>query len=322
MSQRDYYEVLGVARSASADEIKRAHRRLARQWHPDRNKAADAASRFAAIQEAYDVLSDPEKRKDYDRFGHTRGPAGFGGAAPGGARTYTWSSTGPAGGVRGGEGFDFDAGGDVGSLFEELFGRPRSGAGPARSRTRASAAPSRGEDIQHVLDITFDTALRGGKEPLRLSRADQSETIEITIPPGISDGARLRVRGKGQPSPLGGENGDLILTIRVGKHPWSRREGLDVFLDLPVTVAEAVSGATVQVPTPHGRVSLKVPAGANTGQKLRLSGRGVKTAEGKIGDFYAVVQVQTPRDLSDADRDLLASLAARLHNPRRGEPWE
>lgn len=321
MTQRDYYEVLGVPRNASADEIKRAHRRLARQWHPDRNKAPDAASRFAAIQEAYDVLSDPEKRKDYNRFGHTRGPAGSGGASPGSARTYTWSSTGPGGGF-GGEGVDFESAGDVGSLFEELFGRSRRGAGPPRGRTRAPSPSTRGEDIQHVLDITFDTALRGGKEPLRLNRAGQSETIEVTIPAGLSDGARLRLRGKGQPSPLGGESGDLILTIRVGKHPWFRREGLDVFLDLPVTVAEAVSGATVQVPTPHGRVALKIPPGANTGQKLRLVGRGVKTADGNAGDFYAVVQVQTPRDLSDADREWLLALASRLPSPRRGEPWE
>ncbi len=321
MSQRDYYEVLGVPRSASADEIKKAHRRLVREWHPDRNKSPDAAKRFAEIQEAYDHLSDPEKRKTYDRFGHTRGPAGVGGA-PGGGRTYTWTSTGGPGGGFDAEGFDFGAGGDVGSIFEELFGRSRRG-GAGRGRGARAAAPAmRGEDIPHTLDITFDTALRGGKESLRLMRGNESETIEITIPPAISDGAKLRLRGKGQPSPSGGESGDLILTIRVGKHPWYRREGLDVYLDVPITIAEAVSGATVQVPTPQGSVSLKVPAGANSGQKLRLSGRGAQTADGKRGDFYAVVQVQTPRDLSSADRDLIARLADRLPNPRRGQPWE
>jgi len=326
MSQRDYYEVLGVSRSASADEIKKAHRRLVRQWHPDRNKAPEAATRFAEIQEAYDNLSDPEKRKNYDRFGHTRGPAGFGAGAGGGpgGRTYTWSSSGQPGGGMNAEGFDFSGGGDVGSIFEELFGRQRRGGagGAGRGRTRGAAPAMRGEDIPHSIDITFDTALRGGKESLRLMRGEQSETIEITIPPGIGDGAKLRLRGKGQPSPTGGESGDLILTIHVGKHPWYRREGLDVYLDLPITIAEAVAGATVQVPTPHGAVSLKVPPGANSGQKMRLTGRGVKTADGKSGDFYAVVQVQTPRDLSAEDRAFIAELAERLPNPRRGQPWE
>lgn len=323
MSQRDYYDVLGVERNASADEIKKAHRRLVRQWHPDRNKSPDAAKRFAEIQEAYDHLSDPEKRKNYDRFGHTRGPAGFGGAGGGSGtgRPYTWTSSGGPGGFDA-EGFDFGSGGDVGSIFEELFGRSRRG-GAGRGRGARPAAPAlRGEDIPHSIDVTFDTALRGGKESLRLMRGSETETIEITIPPGINDGAKLRLRGKGQPSPAGGEHGDLILTIHVGKHPWYRREGLDVSLDLPITIAEAVSGATVQVPTPHGPVSLKVPAGANSGQRLRLSGRGVKTSDGKSGDFYAVVQVQTPRDLSAEDRAFIAGLAERLPSPRRGQPWE
>ncbi|MCC6908526.1 MAG: DnaJ domain-containing protein [Phycisphaerales bacterium] len=321
MSQRDYYDVLGVSRDASADEIKKAHRRLVRQWHPDRNKAPDAATKFAEIQEAYDNLSDPEKRKNYDRFGHTRGPAGFGGGAPGGGRTYTWSSSGQPGGFNV-EDVDFGGGGDVGSIFEELFGRARRGGAAGGRRGRGAAPAARGQDISHTIDITFDTAIRGGKEPLRLSRGDQTETIEVTIPPGIADGAKLRLRGKGQPSPMGGESGDLILTIRVGKHPYYRREGNDIYLDLPITIAEGVEGATVQVPTPQGPVSLKVPPGANTGQKLRITGRGVKMSDGRSGDFYAVIAVQTPKGLSADDREFIVSLGERLPNPRRGQPWE
>jgi len=322
MTQRDYYEILGVSHSASAEEIKKAPRRLVRQWHPDRNKAADAATRFAEIQEAYDNLSDPEKRKNYDRFGHTRGPAGFGGGAPGGGQTYSWSSSGGPGGFNV-EDVNFGGGGDVGSIFEELFGRSRrGGASGGRGRGRGAAPAQRGRDIAHTIDITFDTAIKGGKEPLRLSRGHQTETIDVTIPPGIADGAKLRLRGKGQPSPTGSDHGDLILTVRVGKHPYYRREGNDIYLDLPITIAEAVDGATIQVPTPQGAVSLKVPPGANTGQKLRLTGRGVKLPDDKSGDFYAVIAVQTPKGLSADDREFLTSLGGRLQNPRRGQPWE
>ncbi len=324
MTQRDYYEILGIDRTASADEIKKAHRRLVRQWHPDRNKAANAAAKFAEIQEAYDHLSDPEKRKNYDRFGHTRGPAGFGGASPGGGggQSYSWSSSGQPGGFSP-EDINFGGGGDVGSIFEELFGRSRrGGAAGGRGRGRSAAPATPGQDIAHTLDITFDTAIKGGKESLRLFRGNQTESIDVTIPPGINDGAKLRLRGKGQPSPTGGDHGDLILTVRVGKHPYYRREGNDISLDLPITIAEAVRGATVQVPTPQGAVSLKVPPGANTGQKLRLHGRGVKTSDGKSGDFYAVIAVQTPKALSANDREFITSLGDRLPNPRRGQPWE
>jgi curved DNA-binding protein len=340
MAKRDYYDVLGVAKTASADDIRKTYRRLARQYHPDLNKAPDAQKRFTEIQEAYDTLSDENKRKIYDQFGHMgegRGPDPRGRQAAGGAGGsphYTWTNVGGEGAE-----FDFDSN-DVGSMFEAFFGGrgggfgqaagPRAGrGGRARSRTPGGEEEpvgrrARARAVEHEVRIDFLTAARGGVQPLRIARDGKSTTIDVTIPKGVADGAKLRVRGA-----AGGE-GDLILLIRVEPHPLFRRgegsdlgKSLDLYLDLPLTIAEATLGATVAVPTLDGVVDLTIPPGTSSGQRLRLRGRGIEDAAGAKGDLYTVIKVVVPsgKDVSPTERSALIEISARTPNPRSGADW-
>lgn len=314
---RDYYATLGLSRNASPDEIRKAYRGLARKLHPDVNKEPDAAERFSEVQEAYDVLSDDEKRKAYDQFGR----AGVGASAgrpsgwqeSGGGRTYTWTHTGDFGGA------DL---GDYASIFEEFMGAGRTGF-DTRTAGRRSSVPRKGADLHHTISIPFTTAAMGGREQVRLTSADGgSQAIEIKIPPAIESGTRMRVKGKGQPGPSG-ERGDLILTVNVGPHPVLRREGLDILIDLPITIAEAALGATVTVPLLEGTVELRVPPGTSSGQMLRIKGKGIEARAGRTGDFLAVVQIVAPdpEALNEPDRELLRRVGDRLKNPRRFTGW-
>lgn len=341
--QKDYYDVLGVKRDASTDQIRTAYRKLARQYHPDVNKAPDAAKRFSEVQEAYDVLSDVEKRKAYDRFGHAgvgAGPppgsagagwGGFGGPGRGGRTVWTTSS--------GGMGAE-----DLGSIFEEIFGsRGAAGArgGPRASR-RGGASPfdfdfeaepgptpsQRGRDVEHKLSVSFMTAALGGTEQIRFTMNGSTSTISVKIPPGIDSGGKLRLKGKGEPGHNGGPPGDLILTIEVGKHPHFRREGLDLYIDVPINIAEAALGTTVRAPLLKNEdgaswVEIKIPPGASSGRKLRIRGKGIADASGNKGDYYAVIQVvaPTPDELSGNGRRLLAELQNQLKNPRNSAPF-
>ena len=318
---KTFYEILGVSRSADVDAIKSAYRRLARQYHPDVNKDPDAAEKFREVQTAYETLSDPKKRALYDRVGHDAFVRGATAAAPGGAGrgpTYTWSSVGGPGPGGATEGFDF---GDLSDLFGDVFGGGGFGGRPAGARARST--PQRGRDIRTERLISFDAAIHGSTEAVRVHRGGAAQTIEVRIPKGVADGAKLRVRGAGEPSPTGGTAGDLILTVRVGAHPLFRRSGLDVEFDLPLTIVEATLGATVSVPTPRGRkAELKVPAAAASGTKLRLRGRGVEIEDGSAGDLYAVVKIVPPKMLASKDRAMLENLATRLESPRRGSLWE
>lgn len=331
-TQRDYYEVLGVSRDASADEIKAAYRRLARKLHPDVNKATDAATRFNEVQQAYDTLSDDERRRRYDRFGHA-GPAGFsagggGGGSPFGDAHFTWSNVGGRPGQGGGfGGFEAD---DLGSVFETIFGGggggPPGGGGVrgagGRGAGEARQKPVRGGDAATEHEVDFVTAALGDRLTLRVRRSGETKSIEVTIPPGVRDGQRLRVRGEGHPSPSGGEPGDLLVTVRVRRHALFRREGeSDLELDLPLTVAEAVLGATVRVPTPSGGASLRVPPGTASGKRLRLKGQGVAAAGGRAaGDLYARVQIVPPKgdELDAAQLEAVKSLGG---SPRCGGAW-
>lgn len=328
-SKRDYYEVLGVGRSADAEAIKGAYRKLARQYHPDVNKSDDASARFAEVQEAYDALSDPEKRKAYDRFGHD-GPAGagFGGVGGGGRGrgTYTWTNV--AGSPGGGAAGFTDS--DIGSIFEEIFGVSGSRGGfgvrspydtASASHARARSKPFKGRDIEHDVTVSFEEAIRGGTQSIKVLRGGTTQTIEVTIPAGVAEGAKLRVRGAGAPSTGGGSPGDLILNIRIRPDEVFRREGQDLILDLPLTITEATLGATVNVPTLDKRVSLKVPAGTQSGQRLRVKGHGVRTADGKAGDLYAVVKIVPPKQLSGEDRAALERMGERLPRVRTGPQW-
>jgi len=319
----DYYKVLSVSRGATQEEIKSAYRRLARQHHPDVNKSPDAQRQFTKIQEAYDVLGDEEKRRVYDQVGHAGFGAGFpregaGSAAGPRGGTYTWTNVGgPA------ERGDFDPE-DISSIFEEVFG---GGGFGQRGRTRAHSArqrsrPARGADAETELLVPFDVALRGGAQSMRIKRGGATQTIEVKIPKGASDGQRLRVRGAGQPSPGAGSPGDLIITLRIGSHPLYRRDGLDITLDLPLTIVEATLGASVRVPTPSGGVDLMVPPGTPGGRRLRIKGRGVETEDGRMGDFYATTRIVPPKELSEEDKRLLQDLGARLSSPRAGRDWE
>ncbi len=324
-TKRSYYEVLGVTKGASDEEIKSAYRKLARQFHPDVNKADDAAERFGEVQEAYETLSDEKKRAMYDRLGHAafvRGGGGGGAGSPsGGGQTYTWSNVGGGGFGGASGGFDFS---DVSDVFGDMFGRQkpfRSGASDAGARARSR--PSKGRDLTAERLISFDTAVKGGKESVHISRGGSTQNIEVKIPKGVAPGARLRVRGGGEPSNSGAPPGDLILTIRIGSHPLFTRDGLDISLELPITIVEATLGSEIEIPTPAGeRVHLKVPAGSASGTKLRLRGRGIETEDGRRGDMYAVLKIVPPGELSDEDRSALEKMGEHLTSLRTGDEWK
>lgn len=324
---RGYYDILGVSRTASADEIKAAYRKLARKLHPDVNKSSDASEQFQEVQKAYEALSDEESRRRYDRVGHKafiHGVSSSGRRSSEGGRgpTYTWSNVG--GGEYGGATNDFDFG-DIGEVFEEMFGRRgsfRGGSGAAGAGPESRSRPSKGRDLYAERLISFETAMTGGHEAVRIGRGGAAQTIEVKIPKGVLDGAKLRVRGGGEPSATGGPPGDLMLTIHVGKHPLFQREGMDVVLELPLTIVEATLGASVAIPTPMGeRVELKIPAASASGSKLRLRGRGVESEDGKKGDLLAVLRIVPPKELSQEDEAMLRTLGTKLGTPRTGPEW-
>lgn len=324
--KRDYYEVLSISRTASPDQVRAAHRKLARELHPDINKASDAAARFAEVQEAYDVLSDTEKRATYDRVGHgayTGGAHARSGAPPRG--TYTWSNIG---GTPGDVNFDPE---DIGSIFEEFFGGggargPAAGARPSDRESPRSRAKPKGADLHHTIDVPFETAYDGGAITITLSRSGEDETLDVNIPRGVDTGAKLRLRGKGHRG-RAGATGDLILTVRLLPHNVFRRDGLDVLTDVSLTIVEATLGAKVGVPLPpdgHETAQITAPPGTPSGSRLRIRARGFETesragAPSRRGDFFAVVRIVPPKpdDLSESDREALRALGARLPSPRR-----
>lgn len=321
---RDLYEILGVSRTASADEIRRAHRKLVRELHPDVNKAPDAAAQFAQVQEAYDILSDTDKRARYDQFGIAGVRGGAAGGAPGTPPGGDPFGGGPFGGGQG-QWQNIDPG-----TFEEIFGSV-FGGGRGRSSRKGSGfgggsrgpQPEQGANLNVEETIDFTTAALGGTRSFRLQHTDQ--TVEVKIPAGVQDGAKLAVRGKGGAGSHGGPPGDLIITLRVAPHPWLRREGNDLLMDVPLSLTEAALGTTVKVPLLEGSVTLRIPAGVRSGQKLRVKGKGIraaKSASGAAGDFYAVLQIEAPKELSARQKSLLEELAAELPPVRTGNQWE
>lgn len=321
----DYYKILGVSRNASQDEIRAAYRALAKKYHPDRNPGDETAGKkFRQIQAAYEVLSDPEKREMYDRYGSSFQTAGAGG--PRGGSFYWHGGPGGEFGGRGFEDLDFGrffgdrfaakAGFDLGDLFRQFTG------GAQRGSSRGREPQARGADVHQEVRIPFVTAISGGEVELRIRRPDGSTgTLKVKIPPGIEEGKKIRLRGQGA-APVGGIPGDLVLTVRVEPHPHFERRGRHLHLRVPVTLAEAALGAKVDVPTPKGTVSLKIPPGTSSGTKLRIAGFGVPAKDGTAGDLIVEVQIRLPDRLDDEARELFRRLAAGYSdNPRRALRW-
>jgi len=287
---KDYYDVLGVPRTASTDEIRGAWRTLVRQYHPDVSDEPDAEDRFNEVQEAYDVLSDDEKRASYDRFGHSGG-ADLGGGSVDPSRYE--------------------------DIFSEVFGAGGAGFSGFRPGAAARQGPRAGQDIRMDLSVTFVTAAKGGTEQIRLQ---DGTSFEVKIPPGIDDGGTLRLKGRGRQGMDGGEAGDLLLQVRVGNHPALRRLGRDLYMDVPVTIAEAALGTRVRVNMLDGSLDLKVPPGTGSGCKLRVQDHGIEDAGGQRGDFFAVIRIAAPESMSDHARELLSQLEQELPDPRSDVP--
>ncbi len=353
MNKRDYYEVLGVSKTATDAEIKSAFRKLAKKYHPDVSKEENAAEKFKEAQEAYAVLSDPEKRKKYDQFGHSAFQNNGGGA----------------GGFQGFDGFDF---GDMGDIFDDILG----GFGFSSNSRRSANGPRKGNDVLYRMTISFDEAVHGCEKDINLDTVDncpnchgeggfnsktcpecrgsgtitseqrtmfgsflskttcpechgtgnifekkcpdcngkgkirKNKTITVTVPAGIDNGNRLRLTGKGEAGENGGRNGDLYLEFTVKEHDFYKRNEDDIYIDLPLTIAEAVLGCTKEVPTIYGNVELTIPSGTQSLDKLRLRGKGIENVNTKRkGDMYAVVKVIMPEKLTKEQKSLFESLA-------------
>ncbi len=302
MKFRDYYETLGVDRSADAEEIKRAYRRLARKYHPDVSKESDAETRFKQVGEAYEVLKDPEKRAAYDRLG-ANWRAGQEFTPPPGWEGFDFDLGGARGGI-GGAGVDFS------DFFESLFGggRPPGGGFGARGGRQR-----RGRDERLRVRIELAEAYRGTECSVQTqppSGSGKPRVLRVKIPAGVVDGQQIRLSGQGAQGAGGGPAGDLFLEVLIAQHPFFRPEGRDVLLSLPVAPWEAALGATVKVPTLGGPVDLKIPAGTQSGNRPRLRGRGL--GGDKPGDQYVTVQIVAPPADSEGARDLYREMADKL----------
>jgi curved DNA-binding protein len=312
----DYYETLGVPKSASADDIAKAYRRLARQHHPDVSKAKDAEENFKRINEAYEVLKDPAKRATYDRYGAAWKEAQqHGGPAPG-FEGYR----GPrAGGAGGGEGFEFEfgEGADFSDFFRELFGFG-GGLGTGR-RTRSTGGRRRvtmpGTDQEARIALGLEEAAHGGKREISLHdpRTGRSRTLAVNIPKGVHPGSRIRLAGQGDPGSGGGEAGDLYLEVEIAPHPLFRLEGDDLYTVLPITPWTATVGGEAMLRTLDGTVKLKIPAGSSSGRRIRLAGRGFPNGKGAAGDLFVEVQIAVPPSPTPEERELLEKLARSSH---------
>ncbi|WP_376694330.1 DnaJ C-terminal domain-containing protein [Wenzhouxiangella sp. EGI_FJ10409] len=304
MKFKDYYKTLGVEPDASADDIRRAYRKLARKYHPDRNKESGSEDRFKEVGEAYEVLKDAEKRKQYDqlRAGGYRGgedfrpPPGWDGGFGGGTRTRS---------AHGGE--SMGGFGDFSDFFETLFGGGGlggMGGGMGGGRRQASA---KGRDITASVEIDLDTAFNGGKRRITLDRGGKRQNLDVNIPAGVTPGRKIRLSGQGEPGPGGGPAGDLLMEVKIAPHPLFELDGRNVLIDLPVAPWEAALGAEVRVPTLGGKVNLNIPAGSSSGKRMRLKGRGLP---GKpAGDQIVNLKVVVPKPQSERERELYQELA-------------
>jgi len=314
MADRDFYRILGVARTASQDEIQRAYRKLAREHHPDVNADPGAEDRFKDISEAYNVLSDPQTRRRYDAFGpdfrqvpedvdpETWRRAGAG------ARTRAGAGAGPAGGTRfayGGRAEDID----LDDLFGGLFG----------GRSARGWGPVPGADQSAEIELTVQEAYRGGERPMTIGSGSSQRRLDVTIPPGVIDGQRIRLAGQGGRGSDGARSGDLFLVVNIRPDRTFRLDGRDIHVELRLAPWEAALGTSVAVPTPDGEAKVTVPAGTSSGKRLRLRGRGMPNPRGLPGDLYADARIMVPPRPTDAERELFEQLASTSgFDPRSG----
>ena len=310
---RDFYEVLGVPRTASQAEIQRAYRKLARKHHPDVSKAPDSEETFKQVSEAYDVLSDPDTRKKYDAFGPDFRRVGED-VDPEAFRRARRASEGRArtSGAGAGQGFpaDFDLEDLLGGLFGGATARGRPGPG--------SWGPVPGADQETELEVSVDEAYRGGRRSVTIQGPEGTRALQVTIPAGVTDGQRIRLTGQGGRGSDGAQSGDLYLVVRTAPHPRYRLDGRDIYVDLPLAPWEAALGTTVAVETPDGEAKVKVPAGTSSGRRLRLRDRGLPNPRGKPGHLFAEARVTVPPSPSPEERRLFTELASASHfDPRR-----
>lgn len=312
MSKQDYYNLLGVSRSATADEIKKAYRRLAMQLHPDKNQGNKSSEeKFKQVTEAYEVLSNDQKRAAYDKYGHAaaggNGPFGAGGGPFGG---------GPFGGNS--SDFSYGRGGSTGDPFQDifgevfgdLFGKGRTSGGGFSSRSK----PAKGADLRYTLNLTFEEAAQGCEKTIHFVRvrnnAEEKATLIVTVPAGVKQAQRLKLRGEGDSGSHGGQSGDLYVVVNIQEHSLFRREGNDCIIELPVNFAEAILGGQVEIPTLTGKASLKIPPGTHTGQMFRLKGKGFPKVGGfSVGDMIVKVTVDTPTEVTPEQRELIEKLS-------------
>ncbi len=306
------YEVLGVARDASTDEIKKVYRRLARETHPDLNPGdAKAEARFKEVSAAYDVLSDAERRRHFDEFGDVALQAGFDADRARAARDRFSSRFGAPDEGGSGEGYAF------GGIEDLLRGFSSRGGARPGARFRMD-----GSDVEASMSLGFVEAVKGGERRIGIARPRRDgsrveEEITVRIPSGVSDGGRLRIPGKGGEGMNGGEPGDLWINVRVEAHPVFRRDGRDLELELPITLAEAVIGGRVEVPTLDGRATVTIPPGTSSGSRLRLRGQGVPASRTTpAGDLYARIKIVVPKDAAEKLGEVLRELAEE--DPRKG----
>jgi DnaJ-class molecular chaperone len=317
----DFYDILGVSRSATAEEIKRAYRKLAKKYHPDRNPNDPSADRrFKEVQESYAVLGDAEKRAEYDQYG--RAGVGQFSTNPRGQRVYEWggqskinvedlndlfSAIGRGEGSHGA------------SVFDQVFG------GGGRNRASAAPTPQRGNDVEKSISLSFEQAVHGAvvTVELRTRRGKQADKLEVKIPQGVKDGQKIRLAGKGNPGSHGGAAGDFLLVCSIRPHAYFRRVGANVLLNVPISLSEAALGTAVEVPTIDGPVTVTIPPGTSSGAKLRLNGRGLAVpGTASRGDQIVVIEIVAAKTLSDKQRGLFEQLSSLdSTNVRAGCPW-
>lgn len=306
MPKRDFYDVLGVPRGASQEDLRKAYKKLARRHHPDSNQQdPEAAKKFAEITEAWEVLGDEQKRQQYDQFGH---------AASGGGHPFQGGN--PFQGFGGGSGMQFDMEDLLGGMFGGGgggFGGQRRGAGRAR----------KGDDVRAEITVPFAVAAEGGEHTLTLQNGSKSERIAVKVPAGIDQGQTIRLAGQGNPGPGGGASGDLLVTVSIAPHPWFRREGFNLVVEAPVTPSEAALGTRIEVPTlSEGTGMLSIPPGTSSGSRLRLRGKGVRNPKtGERGDQFVSLKIVVPKELSAAAREAYEQLQQATPDSPRLNLW-